>query len=238
MKSLPPSCTGRMPFVAAIVCVLSLATLRVSHAELITQASQITSVDATITFNYPPREYEGVGPVQVGSEIGEDIVWNSSNPRAVANFTGYYGLGGNGFWQRDNGDGFIGVNRDDAAMLLKFNSGMVGEVGGFINYGPEIGWDAIIEAYDDNGTLLESYDLPYDAPISTPGEQNGGAFRGIKRPTDDIRYLLFYGAYLVADDVVFHRTGVTPDVPEPGALLTGVSLLGMTGLALRRRARR
>ena len=168
MVPIPLTRIGRIPFAAAMLCASLTAGVRVAHADLITQSSEISSVDGTITFNYLPKDYLGGGPIQVGSEIGEDIVWSSSNPRAVANYTDYYGLGDNGYWQRDDNNGFIGVNREDVAMLLTFNSGPVSEVGGFLNYGPEIGWDAFFEVYDKNGRLLESYNLPYDAPISTP----------------------------------------------------------------------
>jgi hypothetical protein len=88
-------------------------------------------------------------------------------------------------------------------MIIAFNDGPVATVGGFINHGPNRGPDLIISALDQSMVVLETYNITNDAPIITPGEINGGGFRGISRVNTDIYYFEVYGEFPVMDYLTF-----------------------------------
>ena len=221
------------------VTLLGLAVFASSaNATLITSSGGMSAIDGTLTFDGPPVNYFGTGPIQVGVGVGENITWFSTNSSfqggSVCNFSGGYGFGGNGSWR---GKSMIGVNsyNNGDVMTIAFNDGPVKEVGGFLNYATFGYGDAFIAAYDSSNNLLESYNLSAVAPISTPNGFNDGAFRGIVRACDDIKYFTMSGAYIGADDVVFHRGGQISVVPEPGAIATGVIMLGSLAFGMTRR---
>jgi hypothetical protein len=185
----------------------------------------------------------GPGPVQVGGLVGEDIVFSSTSGGAVIGSDGY-GLGENGYW--DSGRvGYVGLNNTYSAgdyVEFQFNSGPVSTVGGFVNYAicedsqcyPAQSYE--IAVFGVGNVLLESYNVSTLAPISTPGQIDAGAFRGITRPSDDIVALRLYNAVNVIDDLEFARQ--TSPVPEPTSLALFGLGLGVTGLLRRRRSKR
>jgi hypothetical protein len=146
--------------------------------------------------------------------------------------TGGYGLGGNGSW---NGVYFAGVDGPSNWMLFQFPS-LVSAVSGFMNYGPGFGGPPTVEVLDSGMNVLESYDLSIFAPISTPGGNNAGAWRGIVRGSADIQYMRFVNSYIVVDDLTF---GGRPrgEVPEPSTAMLLAGGLGLLGLAVRRSRR-
>jgi len=195
----------------------------------------------------------GAGPQAVGASTGESIVFTSSNADtdggavisaaappdddSEAEASRHYGLANNGTWETPFS--WAGVNSESDYIEFRFDSGMVSAVGAFMNYAPGFGTPRIA-AYDNQGQLLESYNLETAAPISTPDQSNGGDFRGILRHLLEIRSLRLTGAYAVANTITFSRSLTpVPSLSVPGPL----PLLGLAGAwgwarRLRRRIRR
>jgi PEP-CTERM motif-containing protein len=130
-----------------------------------------------------------------------------------------------------NGDWLMSVVGDNSGVtVITFNlMGDYASIGGFMNYAPGYG-TPIIAALDSSMNLLESYDLSVAAPISTPGGNNAGAFRGISRPTADIRYFEISGSRIAIHDL----TTAGAEAPEPGTFV----LIGAGGIALAWRRKR
>ena len=177
------------------------------------------------------------GPTQIGSLVGLDVVFEA-NPLNGGNSgfgavlgSGGYGLSANGGWTDSRT--YSGLDSGVGAMTYLFNFGLVSEVGGFVNYAPDLGPPVILEALDSGGRILESHVLNHEAPISTPFFSNGGAFRGIRRPHADIAGFRVSNSYVVLDDLAF-SSSATP-VPEPSTLVLVVS--GAIALASRSRNR-
>ena len=201
-----------------------------ANAALITSLADLAD-PTTITFapfGGAGNRVNGVGPVQVGAEVGEDVVFTSTSGSSFVGDTVGYSLGGNGTWTTAFGP-FTGSNADPVSMTYVFNDGPVNGVGGFLNYVPGQG-AVIIEVLDSLSNVLESFDLT-TAPggaISTPGAINDGAFRGMLRVSNDIHAFRVRDNFIVLDDLSFSRA-----VPGPGTLT--LIILGLTGAGLARR---
>lgn len=210
-----------------------------AQADLITSAAGITN-PTVIDFS----EFNGAwlytaGPVQIGNPVTRDIEWFSTNSNAVIGNESY-GLGDNGSWTSGR-VGYTGLNTDAGSMTFQFNDAPVAGVGGFVNYAPVSYGTPIIEALDQNGVVLESYDLVANAPISTPNGIDEGAFRGITRAQADIYGFRLLNAFDVLDDLTFTGVPVGPPAPlvpvptlSTWALLLLAGLLGLTAFVRRR----
>ncbi len=207
-----------MRFTSLLVSLFLIAPR--AGASLITSATSVLPPSSTIDFSQfggfesGGDGYQGTGPIQIGDLVGEDVQWSSSTPEAVV-FSGFgrYGLGmenGNGYWDVTR-QGFSGLNAPEPNwMTYEFASPVAG-VGGFVNYWPgDNPSSVVIEALAADGTVLESHDLLTEAPISTPGQVDAGAFRGIARSSVEIKAFRVWNGWLVLDDLTFTRTPAPP----------------------------
>jgi len=149
------------------------------------------------------------GPIQVGDLVFEDITWSSTGDNSVIG-NGVYGLGVNGLWN-DGRSGYVGTDSelDTVVMRFDFNDGPVCAVGGFVNYAPGFGDPFTMKALDSGNVVLEVFDVTNNSPISTPGVNNDGVFRGIVRATNEIVALELSGEFDVLDDLKFARCDTT-----------------------------
>ncbi len=170
------------------------------------------------TFCPPPNvdsgDYcRGLGPIQVGTLVSEDVEWSATNPASFLG-NGGYGLSANGNW--DSGrNGYSGTDAGDATIRFDFAEPVCAVVG-FVNYAPGIGEPFTMTALDGSDGILEIFDISNDAPISTPSATNDGDFRGFVRNTDDIAALELSGEFDVLDDLTFTRC----DTPVAGELMS------------------
>jgi hypothetical protein len=172
---------------------------------------------------------QGAGPFTINgfSVSGSSIVAFGDAP---------YGLGNNGAWTSFS---FVAANSNNGSITFDLGASY-GLVGGFMNYSTPhdvTGTNPTIEAIAANGTtVLESDILSVVAPISTPAGSNAGAFRGISRSQNDIRFLRISGDFILTHSL---EIGQAPSVPEPGTsglILCGLGLvfLGRRQSAIRR----
>ncbi|HBE70625.1 MAG TPA: hypothetical protein DDW52_20965 [Planctomycetaceae bacterium] len=189
--------------------ILSCSLFGTSRAEFITFPGLVRQ-PILIDFDDVPTLEQFSGPLQIGNSVGEDVTFfGSPNTGLYTNFP-TWGLDSNGRW----GNGRTFVSSNDArpgGLVFEFRDGPVLSVGAFINYAPNNGSDLFVEAFDSNLNLLERHNVTQLADIVTPGELNGGAFRGIVRDNADISFFFVRGYVPAADDLRFSRTSV----PEP-----------------------
>ena len=207
----------------AAITIAVLGFAERASADFITNAGDVGEPSKTIAFT--TDFFGGTGPVQIGAAVGENITWSSTDSFSVVNHSGIYGLVANGDWHGFGANGYTGLNTDIGEMTFRFLSGLVSQVGGFINYAPGFGPDVLIKAYDINGALLESYNVNMLAPISTPNGLNEGAFRGISRATNDIAAFSVSNSYVVLDNLKFSRLEVEPAPLPPTAIPLGLGAL-------------
>lgn len=209
-----------------LVTFSTLGFGQATHADLVQSAGEIPAATVIDFSEFSGDFLFGAGPVQIGVPAGLDIEWFSSNTSAVIG-NGSYGLDDNGSWTIGR-NGYTGLNTDSGSMTFQFNDGPVAGVGGFMNYAIPGYGSAIIEALDQGGAVLESYDILALAPISTPNGIDEGAFRGIVRPQADIYGFRLLNAFDVLDDLTF--TNVPAGPPEPVPTLSTWALILMAGL--------
>jgi hypothetical protein len=225
----------------------ALIPLCLSHGAIITDSSQIPSPTRTINFVdfASPLDTYTQGPLEVATGLGFSVVYSSTNPDGGYVGSASYDLGVNGQW--GGSQTYASVNFDlfggDAySMVFKFSLPMRA-VAALMNYRVptqeeiDLGIvyaDVIIEALDSGGTILESYNLNQEAPISTPGGSNVGAIRGILRGSADIYGFRLSNAGVLLTDLTLSADEFPPiegnpplggDIPEPGTwMLVGAGL--------------
>lgn len=224
------------PLITVLITFATLGFGSATHADLVQSAGEIPAATVIDFSEFSGSFLFTAGPVQIGGPVGLDIEWSSSNVNAVIG-DGQYGLVDNGNWTAGR-NGYTGLNIADGSMTFQFNDAPVAGVGGFMNYAAPNYGSAIIEALDQGGAILESYDILALAPISTPGGTDEGAFRGIVRPQADIYAFRLLNAFDVLDDLTFTNVPTGPPEPVPTlstwALILMAGLLGMVAFVRRR----
>jgi hypothetical protein len=185
-----------------------------------TPAGGSTTVLTSVTGDF---EIEPSAVIQGFTVTGSSHIWYGDSG---------YGLSDNGSW----GDfAWVGGECFTLGCTATIDlGGLYSAVGGFMNYAPGFGGTPTIAALAADGTtVLESYDLSADAPISTPGGVNDGAFRGISRASADIAYFRISGGYLIMHDLTLVADPTA--VPEPSTMaLAGIAIAGLFGWRVRR----
>lgn len=218
----------------AALTAASLLCSAASHAALITSFAGYTGPGLDLTA-YATGSYNftfGPRPIPGGITFTSNVVNSNSGQGSVLG-QGDYGLGSNGSF---GGDAvYAGLDGPSGYMSFTFDTS-VSSFGAFLNYFPDTRVAQVIGAYDDNGMLLEEWDLTVFAPISTPGALNDFAFRGIELMTPSIKEFRLSGSYILAAATA-DGTPVNPNpVPEPATpLLIGAAL---AAVASARRSRR
>lgn len=218
---------GRKHILAVVALLATLGFGLTAQAELITTDEGIPSPVVIDFSEFSGGWLSGAGPVQIGNPVSRDIEWFTDNSGSVIG-DGGYGLTTNGQWTAAR-NGFTGLNASAGSMTYRFNDSPVAVVGGFMNYAPGNGIPSI-EALDEFGVVLETYDLLAVAPIVTPDATDDGAFRGINRPTADIYALRITNGFDVLDDLTFSGSPVQAVDPVSIPTLSTWALLLLAGL--------
>ncbi|MCF7957427.1 MAG: hypothetical protein K9M57_03155 [Phycisphaerae bacterium] len=188
---------------------------------------------AVINFSSLARVQDVSGPIQIGSPVGENITVSGIPNQGLFTNHNSWGLASNGVWGYGRTYVTMSQTVKPATLLFSFNDAPVSAVGAIMNYAPGRGVNLAISAYDAGMNLLEGYNVTALANIITPGLTNAGAFRGIDRGVNDIKYFTVTGFLPVVDDLTFTRTST---VPAPGALILGSLGCGLVGWMRKRRS--
>src|SRR5579864_1829487 len=121
--------------VLQLIAVSVFVVYGVAHADLVTSDAGFVS-PVVIDFSQfgGPNGQVTLGPVDVGTLVGVNVTFTSTNVDGSILGSGPYGLGDNGQW--DANQTFAGLNVDLSGfdgytMMFEFNSGPVAAVGGF-----------------------------------------------------------------------------------------------------------
>jgi len=174
--------------------------------------------------------------LQVGTEVGEDVVL-SSVPYTIVGQRMGTDLGDNGAWT-DYIEGFGGSPYVSSAFITNRGefgfsfANPVSAVGAILNQYQAPGQtnnSLLLIAYDQYGNDLESYRVSIDTPYDS---YNAGSFYGFKRASADI-----YGFGIADGSFVMDSLTFSAPVPEPSTYALLIGGLMLVGQMVRRRVR-
>jgi hypothetical protein len=203
-------------------------------AALPASAGIITAPSAGDTFIvFPALNLFGPGP----ETLVPGMTWTSTNATtqggSVFGYSFGYGFGANG----SSSFNVTGLNDSTNAYNLLQPDSMefdfstpVSEVGGVLNWYPNIGDNAQIAFYGTGGALLGSLDLL----LSGVNQVAPNSFYGFTDGTADIsRFVLTDGYVAVINGISVN--GLPSGTPEPATWALMIGGFGLAGAALRRR---
>jgi hypothetical protein len=209
-------------FSITVLCMAVLALLKPANANLITTIpSGATTTTFTVT-GYSP----GLTNATVNGFTITGMGFEDGN--------GNYSLGFNGVW---SGFSYLSTGGSLTSFFRIDLGALYSTAGGFFNYSPgaAANSDSTLTTIGADGTtVLETQDLNTSAPISTPGAQNAGAFRGITLISPTIRFLQVGGAYTL-EHTITAAGPLQTTIPEPSTFLLALLPLAGLGLYVRRR---
>lgn len=214
------------------VTVICLLLVTISAQAVFLTSNTIVN-PTVIDFDSQPVVEDATGPIQIGTSVGLDIEFSGVPNNELFINPDSWGLVDNGEWS----SGMTFLATDSArpgSMIIAFNSGPVSAVGAFMNYCPNgscaaVG-DLVISALDNSMGVLETYNVTDLADIVTPAAINGGAFRGIARPSADIFYFEITTVLPVMDDLTF--TGLSVEPPPQSAPATPIPTMSEWALIM------
>jgi hypothetical protein len=224
-------------------CIAALALIGSAQAASITSAGAITGSQKVITFD----QWDGLvttGPVDVGAEVGADVLFTSV-PNSILG-ANQQDLGDNGLWgARGNPvDGLEPTPTGSGNFLASAFITRRGEfgftfanpvsaVGAYFNQFQALGSTSnrmVLIAYDADGNELESYTQSVDTDAFG---YNEGSFFGIQRAHADI-----FGFGIADGTVVMDNLTFAVPVPEPSSYALLLAGLGVVAWSISRQSRR
>jgi PEP-CTERM motif len=219
---------------AAAALALSASAMAQSY-DAVTDATTITSQSFNVlTFN-GYNELNTTGPVNVGAEIGQTVVFTSV-PTTRLGATNQ-DLGDNGLWgARDlgptpTGDGNFVASafiRNRGEFVFSFDN-PVAAIGAYFNQFQQIGSlnnRLELTAYDQLGNVLQSFQFTIN---TDPDSYNEGSFLGIRSSVANI-----YGFGVSDGTVVLDNLTFTVPIPEPSTYALMAAGLLMLGYSVRK----
>ncbi len=193
-----------------------------AQALLTTNTAGFGNPVVSANFNPIPVNTTSAGPLTFLTPNNHEVIFTSTTPSALINYTGAYNFSPNSDW---NNLPMAATNDVNSYIDFTFKDFQVKAVGGLLNYTPTTPDLMTISALDVNGVILETHNLTF----STTGINQGATYY-IQRPQADIATFRIEKNYAG----LAYFTYDAPPVPGPLPLL-GASIAFLHSRTLRKR---